>query len=218
MEKIKKESSLKKYLGDKEFEKIILLHSLVENTNKTFDDEAYNDMLRIMIKYAEGTSDAFYIYIIVREMLKKYCDLSYRLISKISQTNNAEIYKMYEFVNLYTESSIDFKIFVAKAFLKAGIVEERSRDNFSDYSFYKKLLQILSVKYRDADSKPAQELYENSKVKRIQEKAKRIVNTVIKLNDIAALVNQDSFMKTTNTTLKVCTSLPDVIVDNGIFV
>ena len=214
MLKIKKEDSLKKYLGEKRIKDLEKLYVIVEKSNNIIDDKAYKEMLNLLLKYSFDEPNYFYTYFIVRNILIKYYDLSYNIISKLSNRCNEDIYKMYEFIILYTKKNLDFKISVINEFEKIGIYEERSLSEPVICNFYKKLLQIFSIIYKKDYTKESKELYEQSKLSVIQKKAKNITKKIIKYNKDSFLVNQENFIKPTNSVLEIMCFLPDIIVDN----
>lgn len=214
MQKMKKEDALKNYLGEDRLKNLNKLYMLVEESNSKIDDKAYNDLLNTLVKYSFNEPNYFYTYFIIRDILRKYYDVSYNIISKISNQNSNDIYKMYEFINLYTEKNLDFKISIINEFLKIGIIEERTLFEPLTYNLYKKLLQVFSVKYKKGHSKDSKELYEQSKLGRIQKKAKQITTSIIKYNKDSNIINQDHFVKPTNSVLEIMCTLPDIVVDN----
>ena len=214
MNKMKKEDSLRNYLGKDRVDSLTKLYNIVQSSLSITDDKAYKDMIAILYNYSFDDPKQFYIYLIIKEFLKKYYDLSYNLISKMSYKNNDNLYQMYDFINLYTKQNLDFKISIINEFEKIGIYEERSFHEPISFNFYKKLLQIFSVIYKKGYSKASEELYEQSKISIIQKKAKKITNRIIKLNNDCYLINQKHFVKPTNSVLEIMCSLSDIIVDN----
>lgn len=214
MLKMKKEDTLKNYLGEERIKGLDNLYMLVEKSNINIDDKAYKDMINILIKYSFDEINYFYTYFIIRDILRRYYDVSYNIISRMSNHNSEEIYKMFEFINLYTENNLDFKISIIREFSKMGIIEERSLFEPIVSNLYKKLLQIFSVKYKKGYSKESEKLYVNSKLSTIQKKAKKITELVIQHNKNAFLINQDYFVKPTNSTMEIMCYLPDIVVDN----
>ena len=214
MNKMRKEDALKNYLGEDRIQNLANLYNIVEKSKSIIDDKAYNDMFNILIKYSLDEPKYFYTYFILSDALRKYYDLSYNIISKISNQNNEEIFQMYEFINLYTRKNLDFKISIINEFVKMGIYEEKSLSEFTTFNLYKKLLQIFSIKYKKGYTRDSKELYEQSKLSIIQQKAKVITNSIIKHNNDSYLINQNHFVKPTNSVLEIMCSLPDIIVDN----
>ena len=214
MNKMEKEVALKNYLGEDRIKDLDNLYTLVENSKSKIDDKAYNDMMNILVKYSFDEPNHFYTYFTIRDVLRKYYDLSYNIIYKLSNQNNENIFQMYKFINSYTEKNLDFKISIINEFIKTGIYEERSLFDPITFNLYKKLLQIFSIKYKKGYTKDSKELYEQSKLSTIQKKAKIITNSIIKSNKKSYLINQDYFVKPTNSVLEIMCSLPDIIVDN----
>ena len=213
MLKMKKEDTLKNYLGNDRIHDLNKLYTLVEKSNSTIDNKAYSEMLNLLINYSYDNLNYFYTYFVLKKILREYYDLSYNIISKISNQNNEDIYKMYKFINLYTKKNIDFKISIINEFLKIGIYEERSLFEPFSFNLYKKLLQIFSIKYKKGYTKESEELY-NQSLSSIQKKSKYIIQSIINLNKKSSLINQDHFVKPTNSVLEIMCSLPDIVVDN----
>ena len=214
MNKMKKEDALKNYLGEDRIKNLDNLYTLVENSKSKIDDKAYNDMMNILVKYSFDEPNYFYTYFMIRDVLRKYYDLSCNIIFKLSDQNNENIFQMYEFINLYTKKNLDFKISIINEFIKIGIYEERTLFEPFTFNLYKKLLQIFSIKYKIGYTKNSAELYEQSKLGIIQKKAKKITNSIIKHNNNFYLIKQENFVKPTNSVLEIMCSLPDIIVDN----
>lgn len=214
MNKMKKEDALKNYLGEDRIKNLDNLYTLVENSKSKTDDKAYNDMMSILVKYSFDEPNHFYTYFTIRDVLRKYYDLSYNIIFKLSDQDNENIFQMYEFINSYTKKNLDFKISIINEFINIGIYEERSLFEPFTFNLYKKLLQIFSIKYKKGYIKDSVELYEQSKLGIIQKKAKKITNSIIKHNNNSYLIKQEYFVKPTNSVLEIMCSLPDIIVDN----
>ena len=79
-----KEDSLRNYLGKERIQNLKKLYILVQENNLEIDDKAYNNMLEILNKYSSAKKNYFYTYFITKNILEKYCDLSYNVISKIT--------------------------------------------------------------------------------------------------------------------------------------
>ena len=109
---------------------------------------------------------------------------------------------------------MDFKISIVDEFSKIGIIEERALFKPISSDLYKKLLQIFSIKYKKGYTKESRDLYEQSKLSTIQKKSKYITKTIISYNKNSYLVNQEHFIKPTNSVLEIMCSLSDIIVDN----
>lgn len=214
MLKMKKEDVLRKYLGEERLRELNNLYVTIEKSDIEIDDKAYNDMINLLIKYCTLEPERFYIYFIFRDILKKYYDLSCKLISKITNYESKEVYDIYKFINIYTENNLNYKLSIINEFMHFGIIEERASFDFNSYDFYKKLLQILSIKYKKGYDKDSVELYKQSKLSIIQGKAKDITQKVIKYNKDSYLINQEYFVKPTNSVMEIMCSLPDIIVDN----
>lgn len=209
-----KEDSLRNYLGKERIQNLKKLYILVQENNLEIDDKAYNNMLEILNKYSSAKKNYFYTYFITKNILEKYCDLSYNVISKITILKNVELYKMLDFINEYTKFNLDFKISIVDEFSKIGIIEERALFKPISSDLYKKLLQIFSIKYKKGYTKESRDLYEQSKLSTIQKKSKYITKTIISYNKNSYLVNQEHFIKPTNSVLEIMCSLSDIIVDN----
>ncbi len=214
MLKMKKEDSLKNYLGENRIKDLEKLHEVVEKSNNDIDDKAYMDMINILIKYSCDELNYFYAYFIIKDILNRYYDLSYNIISKINIQKNEELYKMFEFINKYTKYNIEFKLSIIDEFSKIGIIEERSLFEPITHNLYKKLLQIFSVKYKKCYSKKSEELYASSRLSNIQKKADKITKLIVQHNKNSFLINQDYFVKPTISTMEIVCYLPDIIVDN----
>lgn len=214
MVKTNKKVALKKYLGEKRLETLDKLCDFVEKSDNEIDNVAYKNMLNTLLKYSIDETNYYYARFMVKEILKRYYDISYKIILKMSYYNTEELFKMYEFINSYTEKNIDFKILIINEFKKFGIIEERSLFEPTSYNLYKKLLQVLSVIYKKDHKKDSEELYKNSRLNNIQVKGKKIAKKIVELNHRSYLINEVPIVKPTITTMDIVCNLPDIIVDN----
>lgn len=214
MVKTNKKVALKKYLGEKRLETLDKLCDFVEKSDNEIDNVAYKNMLNTLLKYSIDETNYYYARFMVKEILKRYYDISYKIILKMSYYNTEELFKMYEFINSYTEKNIDFKILIINEFKKFGIIEERSLFEPTSYNLYKKLLQVLSVIYKKDHKKDSEELYKNSRLNNIQVKGKKLAKKIVELNHRSYLINEVPIVKPTITTMDIVCNLPDIIVDN----
>lgn len=214
MNKMKEEETFKNYLGEERVKKLGVLQIEVDKTKAAIDNEAYNDMLKLLIKYCMSKPNYYYTYYSFRDVLRKYYDLSYKLITKIANYNNKEIYDIYKFINNYTENNLNYKLSIINEFINLGVIEERSYFEFNTYDLYKKLLQVLSVKYKKGYKKSSKDVYNSSRLNNIQTKGKRISKKIVQLNNKSNLVIQEPIFKPTVTTMDIVCNLPDLIADN----
>ena len=214
MSTIKNEDILNEFLGNDRLEKLVELSNIVSKTETKNDDFIYNNMLKLINYYSMHKSSNLYLLISLRNTIRKYYDVCYKIIISANNNEYSFIQDIYNTIENFTKNDLDYKILIFNEFQKLGIIEERTKYELVYYDAYKKLMQIMSVKYKKGYSKESNELYEKSNAKVIYDKAKLITTKVIDLNKKSMLISQDDFVKPTNSILEICNCLPELIVDN----
>ena len=214
MIEIKKEELFKAYLGDERLKKLLKLSIEISKTKTKNDDFIYNSMMNIVKQYSIQETSNMYLFFSLRNTIRKYYDVCYKMIISVGKNDYDFFQDMYKTIERYTKEDLDYKIFISNEFQKMGLIEERFKNDFVYYDIYKKIMQIMSIKYKNGYSKESSELYEKSNTKLIHDKAKLITTKVIDLNKRSMLIKQDDFVKPTNTILEICNNLPELIVDN----
>lgn len=215
MFKFKKKDNIINYLGKERFNTLIKYKEIVEASHSDLDDKMYHDMLLLIYKYSTFDVNDFASYKILRESIRNYYDVSIHLLSKINKDDNDNAYQVYKFINEYTKINMNYKLYMIEEFKQNNeIYEEKKEPQFMLNNSYTKLLQILSVKYKNGYKKESEEVYNNSNLKTIQEKAKKITGLINKINKKVLLIEQKKFVKPTVNVLDIMCTLPDTIVNN----
>lgn len=189
--------------------------TLKDGDFKEFDKNTYKEMSSIITKCNKYIKNKNIIeQTVIRDFAKQYINVSRKFIINKDIKNNKEIKDVYKYVNYYTKKNLEYKILITEGMSEFKYFEKLSKLNLESPSIYKKLLQVLSIKYKKGYKKDTKELYENSKANQIQQKAKTIMENIIKLNKESYLINQEHLIKPTNNILEAIFYLPDIVVDN----
>ena len=202
------------YLSDKSGQELDKIYKIAIEGDDKLEVEIYNNMLNIINKYSSNYYEDFYSNIIISSTLQKYIELNYNIILKINNQNGEIIHNISDFINKYTDELINNKLYIVNKFEQSEIIEEGNIDSNLKFNFYTKLLQVFSVMYRKNVNKDSFQLYEQSKIRILKEKADKISSKILDLNDKIFLINQVKFVNPTNGTMRTVYELPSTIVDN----
>lgn len=207
-------NKLKELLSEDSYKNLLQLMELVQDTNLEADNNVFDKMVTLLLKYSSKKIDYYLEDIIIHEMFSKYIDVSNKIISKMTFNNDQKLLNIYNYFCLFTEDNLNYKISVINEFKKLEIIEERFICNYHFENPFKKLLQVLSCVYRKDTNLDAKTIYEKSNSCVLHQKAKKIVNIILKLNKETELLNQKFLVKPTNGILEACCLLPDIIADD----
>lgn len=207
-------NKLKELLSENSYNKLLQLMKSVQDSISEVDNDAFDKLVTLLLKYNSKKIDNYIKDIIFHETFSKYIDISNNIVSKMVFNDEQKLLNIYDYLCLYTEDNLNYKFSIINEFKKLDLIESRYIFNYHFENPFKKILQVLSCVYRKDTNLDAKTVYEKSNSYEIQQKAKKIVNVILKLNKETELSNQKFLVKPTNSTLEACCLLPDIIADN----
>ncbi len=203
-----------RYLDNDTYKKLIKSYEQVNKSGSKIDDYVYSEMLKLLKKYCKEEINNYFKYLIIKDVMNQYVNISNNLIKKVLTYDNDKIYDIYNYINIYTEKNLNYKLSIIEQFKNIGIIEERSLKDDFYVNIFKKLLQVLSSVYKKDNTNNSEIVYEKSVSSNIQLKGKKMMQILTKLNQQSYLVNQDYLVKPTTKVMEIICYLPDIVVDN----
>ena len=202
----------KTYIDEDKLQNLNNIIKNITNLNPNIGNKIYNNI----IKFFENNikQDNIQYNNSIRYELNQYIKTLINILSKTNGNNINIIYEVFNYTSQYAQDNLNYKLNTYNNFKNILNLENMIIDNSHKINPFKKLQQVLSIKFRQGNKKTSKELYENSISNTIQQKAKKIINLINDLNHKSEIINQKPLFKPTTKSMKIVSELPDLIIDN----